>query len=235
MDANSVTALELFSWVEKSLDNTKLKNYEIGLEGKSDKGDGYAGEIVFVSVNGVSKENKKKTLHWVIKHAKRNDHLRKTVPMKEAFDNEIYVYNEVFPTFKQFQIEKNILDVFESVPKCYKTLIFDDMEVLVLDNLKKRGYELHDKKTPFNICHLKTVLKEYGKLHALSFALRDQRNEDFSKLTESGIDVFKLFVESESVYESFKKSVDQALNILEENNEFDLMRNLKKLMKKRCS
>ncbi|KAJ8957800.1 hypothetical protein NQ314_006475 [Rhamnusium bicolor] len=146
MDGNSVTTPELFSWVEESLDNTKLKNYQINIDGKSEKGDGYAGEIVFVSVNGASNENKKKVLHWVIKHAKRNAHLRKTIPMKAAFDNEIYIYDKVLPTFKKFQLEKNVLDVFESVPKCYKTLIFDDMEVLVLDNLKKRGYELHDKK-----------------------------------------------------------------------------------------
>ncbi|KAJ8957798.1 hypothetical protein NQ314_006473 [Rhamnusium bicolor] len=202
------------------------------LDGKSEKGDGYAGEIVFVTVNGTSKENKKKILHWVIKHAKRNPHLRKTIPMKAAFDNEIYIYDKVLPTFKKFQLENNISDVFDSVPKCYKTLIFHNMEVLVLDNLKAGGFELYDKRIPFNTCHLKTILKEYGKLHALSFALRYQRHEEFSKLTKFGIDVLKMFHESSSIKEIVQKAVINVLSMLEENNEFGLMENFKALMEK---
>ncbi|KAJ8957795.1 hypothetical protein NQ314_006470 [Rhamnusium bicolor] len=119
-----------------------------------------------------------------------------------------------------------------TVPKCYKTLISDNMEVLVLDNLKKCGYELYDRKKSFNVHHLKAILKEYGKFHALSFALRNQRLEVFNILTTFETDVFKGFLEADMIKRSLRKAVINALNILKERRDLNLMKKFKKLLKK---
>ncbi|KAJ8963388.1 hypothetical protein NQ318_018865 [Aromia moschata] len=181
---NVITENDLISWVRQSIRDENFHNCKIEFAGKSEKGEGYLGEIVYVNVSGTTNDGGTKTLDLVIKYSKNHSYLRKVSPVKSAFRREIFVYDQIFPIFDKFQREKHIQDVFGTVPKCYKTIILDDMEVLVLNNIRKLGYEMHDGKKTLNLCHLKALLVEYAKLHALSELLVKDAGSLLSDLTE---------------------------------------------------
>uniref|UniRef100_A0A6P7G7V4 Uncharacterized protein LOC114338728 n=1 Tax=Diabrotica virgifera virgifera TaxID=50390 RepID=A0A6P7G7V4_DIAVI len=77
-----------------------------------------------------------------------------------------------------------IIDPFESVPKFYSSFAEDELEGLVMENLKTQQYELWDKKVPMNPGHIKAVLIEYAKFHAVSFAMKQKNPALFKKLSE---------------------------------------------------
>nr|CAI5850691.1 unnamed protein product [Callosobruchus analis] len=72
--------------------------------------------------------------------------------------------------------------MFRSYPKYYMCLELPQREIIVLQNMKMSGYELHDRQKTMNFEHTKAVLQEYGRLHAISFALRDQRKATYDSL-----------------------------------------------------
>ncbi|KAJ8977340.1 hypothetical protein NQ317_017754 [Molorchus minor] len=227
MSGVGVAKADITSWVTRAVGTVDLRNCEINVQGKTEKGDGYLGEIVFVSVNGDNNENEKQLLDLVVKHGKTNDELRKNFPIRDTFEGEIHIYEKVIPTFQKFQREKQVLSMFENVPKCYLTLMLKNMEVLVLENIRTAGYELHDKKQPMNVDHLKLILRKYGQFHALSFALRDQRKDEFKSLCDGVKDLFIEFSKDTSIKESYRKSLETFLIMAKERGDLDLYQKLK--------
>lgn len=179
---NRCTEEELETWLVPVLEKEGLENYEITILGNSEKGDGYLGDITFIDVTGYDKEKKPKAYNFVVKCGKKSTQLRDVMPIRLAFENEIHFYNEILPTFMKFQEEKGIKEPFNNFPKCYGTFIVDDMEVLVLDNLKFRNFSVHNRQQPMSKDHILKVIRTYGKLHAISYALKDQKPELFKQL-----------------------------------------------------
>ncbi|KAJ8943196.1 hypothetical protein NQ318_000677 [Aromia moschata] len=107
----------------------------------------------------------------------------------------------------------------------------DDMEVLILNNLKKIGYELYDRVKPLNLSHQKAVLKEYGKLHAVSFALRDQHPDQFRTLINSK-DFMRGFFALKGIQKSVQKAVNEAMDIFREKGDFTLAEKLERIFYK---
>lgn len=54
---------------------------------------------------------------------------------------------------------------------CYYRIIYVDERIIVMENLKLRGFEINDVKQGLNLnqCHL--VLQKLAKFHALSMVL----------------------------------------------------------------
>ncbi|KAJ8943195.1 hypothetical protein NQ318_000676 [Aromia moschata] len=99
MGPKSVTKADVTSWIERALERKNFKNYEISLTGKTEKGDGYFGDIVFATVAVTTRDNIKKNINLVIKHGKPSDHARKIAPVRVAFETEIHFYKNVLPAF----------------------------------------------------------------------------------------------------------------------------------------
>lgn len=72
---------------------------------------------------------------------------------------------------------------FASIPRCYLTILTDNQETLLLQDIKTLGFQLYDRKTVMNLDHIKLVLKVLGQWHALSFGLQAKHPLEFSKLT----------------------------------------------------
>jgi hypothetical protein len=58
-------------------------------------------------------------------------------------------------------------------------------EVLVMEDMREQGYILRDRRFGLDVSHCQLVLEELAKLHALSFAIRDQKPEQFNNLKNS--------------------------------------------------
>ncbi|RZC33175.1 EcKinase, DUF1679, and/or APH domain containing protein, partial [Asbolus verrucosus] len=205
--------------------------FSINIFGNSDKGDGYIGDIIFVGVTATNGTASTEEYSLVLKCSKRSQILREISPVKEAFMNEIYFYDVVLPAFTRFQKEKGITDLFDSVPKCYGTLIGDNTEVIVFENLKHIGYSLWDKKKPLTRQHVDMVVKEYAKFHAVSIAMKDQNPEQFEELIAPLGDIFKKFVDSVDVETLYGNVIDEICDSLKDELDGNILlkwRNIKK-------
>ncbi|CAH1993723.1 unnamed protein product [Acanthoscelides obtectus] len=126
----------------------------------------------------------------------------------------MHIYEEVLPAFQEFQKQRNIQDKFASYPKCYKCLKLYKKDVIVLENLKAQGYELHNKLECFNLAHTRKVLQQYAKLHALSFALKDQRPDFFASLVDGSIDSLLDYLKKPRFQQAITESCENGVKIL---------------------
>lgn len=77
-------------------------------------------------------------------------------------------------------------DQFLSFPKCYATVANEDNEdseqyAVILEDLRPQGFKLWDKKKPTPIENARLVMRELGKFHGLSIAMKDQKPQEFSQ------------------------------------------------------
>jgi hypothetical protein len=90
----------------------------------------------------------------------------------------------------------------------------ENMEVIVLENLKKNCYDLWPKRNPVTRKHLEMVVSEYGKFHAISVAMKEQQLNTFNELVDLLGDLFKEFAESTDFINVFGKTVDETYELL---------------------
>ncbi|XP_063932769.1 uncharacterized protein LOC135144646 isoform X2 [Zophobas morio] len=172
--------------VELVARNENFLEYKVEVHGKTGRGDGYLGKVTFVSVIGKTKNKDTKELNLVIKTSAQNELLRSQLPVRELFELEIYIYDKVVPTFKNFETEMGFeSDVLKSLPTCYLTQNLENDEALILENLKLQGFDVANRKVPLSFEHIRLVLKSYGKWHAFSLALRYKRPETFKQLVKN--------------------------------------------------
>ncbi|CAH2010214.1 unnamed protein product [Acanthoscelides obtectus] len=150
---------------------------------------------------------------------------------ESAFHQEIIMYEDVFPAFQTFQHQKQIRAPFSAHPRCLKCLKLENKEILVLEDLRSGGYALHDKKICMNLAHSRMVLREYARLHALSFALRDQNRLLFDSLTRNMKDPFVDFLSAPATRKAMNIGIQQALDLLKKSGDEDLYKKYEQLTK----
>ncbi|XP_060516908.1 uncharacterized protein LOC132696214 [Cylas formicarius] len=208
-----------------------FKNIEVTILGTSEKGDGYVGDIIFTHVSAVKVDGQIKVYDFVLKTGKDNKEIRARLPVRKTFEREIYVYTTVIPAFQRFLHEKG-LERLSCVAQCFGSKMLKDQEIIILQNLKKSGYALHDRHSPFNWNHLNLTLETYAKWHALSFAMRDQNPEIFVRLTEKMDCVWSAFHRTNESRSLMDSSKDRVASILKRHNESTLLSNYNKMMER---
>lgn len=100
------------------------------------------------------------------------------------YGREILIYTDLLKSYEELQENLNLDRSlwFKSYAKCYYTSMEPVKELLLFDNLKVKGYKLWDRKLPMNEEHVRFVLTEYGKFHAMSFALKYHRKDLYDRL-----------------------------------------------------
>lgn len=99
-----------------------------------------------------------------------------------------------------------------------------------MENLRTQGYSVHEKSIPLDLNHLHVMLKAYAEWHALSFALKDQKPQEYAELTKN-LD--------ESPFKNFFRTMfgtlldhtqNQLFVMLEEKGEVELLQKYKNLL-----
>lgn len=178
----------------------------------SAKGDGYLSFMTKVDV-----KSKDKDLHLIIKCAPKSEEFRSFVPIRSTFLREIAFYEDIYPTMDEFQKEKGIEDRFESVPKFYKSIQTDKEEIIVLENIRERGFQLWDRKNQFDDAHFQMLFKEYAKYHAISFALQHYKLEKYYDLSKNLYDMFTPGIFSFEFFTAFKMSIEVIHNLYQDD------------------
>ena len=211
---NDSSENEIRSWLKIVLKDENFKDISVKIQGNSEKGDGYMGDIVFVLVEGTADNQSSKNYDLVLKCSKKSQALRETSPVKEAFLNEIFMYQKVLPCFFQHQKDKGVKAPYNSVPKCYGSFTGENMEVIVLDNLKSKGYELWPRKQPLSRRHIDLVVTEYGKYHATSLVVQHQRPTEFQIFVDAVNDIMEKFTKTGNMESLFGTPIDQSSELL---------------------
>lgn len=96
------------------------------------------------------------------------------------------------PALRQFELSKGEdRSGFTEYPKCYRTIDVDINECLIFEDLCVQGFTTIDRRTEeVTFDHLQLVMRSLGKLHAISFALKDQQPDKFNELASNLSEVF---------------------------------------------
>lgn len=143
--------------------------------------------------------------------------------------------SQVLPILKEFQQLNgaNIeLNDFSGYPECYESHVAERNECLFLEDLTTKGFSMIDRRNEtISAEHVNLVMKSIGKLHAISFALRDQQPEKFREIVLPLTDLF-MNQESELFKVQFEKMKSCVLGCLSADNDSFLIERLNRLYEK---
>lgn len=190
--------------LNKLIEESGLEKFEVKIKPGSIKGDNYLGIIAKVDVCGKDDKGEDVVLEYIVKSAPKAEGFRNLAPIRLAYEREIYMYNTILPEFVRFQQERNVKTPFKSFAKCLKTSFQDKDEALIMEDMKIYGFSMQNRRSALSYSHVHLVVKELAKLHAFSFAIKDQKPELFSELSRN---LEKNFME-EMDHEQFSKHSD---------------------------
>lgn len=139
------------------------------------------------------------------------------------------------PFFVQFEQSKGVTaeeNGFSEYPQCYRSVTTDPNECLLLEDLGMRGFRTIDRVTEnFTADHVRLVMQSLGKLHAVSFALKDQQPDKFVELASK---LSERFIRFDDPYKRvfFNKHVDAIFKLLSGEEDAYLLEKMRKLFKK---
>ena len=110
------------------------------------------------------------------------------------------------------------VDGFNEYAQCYSIIDKELSESLFLEDLRVNQFEMLDfRKDDYEFEHVSLIMKALGKLHAISFALRDQQPELFAKVT-SNLDELYYRTDNEDFSLFLTAMGDRAIDALNERN-----------------
>lgn len=211
-----------------------FSDYKIETKAGSNHGDNFLGVMTSVTLTGTRGLNGKsraEELHLIIKLPPSNETRQKNFKTDLVFDREVYMYSKVLPAFVRFQQEKGLSEAesFLSFPKVYTCE--EDFEnntyILIMEDLRPKNYQMWPKEKTVPLNHELLVMKELGKLHGISFAMKDQRPNEFDEF--KGIkDTLSELVLHGKMRSFMNKSIERAANVLKNPEHKKLMLNFRK-------
>ncbi|KAJ8977353.1 hypothetical protein NQ317_017768 [Molorchus minor] len=215
-----------------------INNYTINEHDKNKKGEGFTGEMCFVSLKN---KHGDEDLHYVVKQRLPIESPRVNLPISAYFLNEISFYTAVWPHFQKFQKDKLNGEALDIIPKCFATSSKDRNENLVLENLKFQDFQMHNKTNPLSNEQIELIFKQYGRFHAISFAYKFINPREYSEISSklqnlwpSTVRMFKEFMgkindiclefldpdEESKVIEKFRSYAESSVEVFTERSRY---------------
>ncbi|XP_049537410.1 uncharacterized protein LOC125952148 [Anopheles darlingi] len=154
--------------------------YTLTFDIGSNKGDGFVGEMFKAHlVEGDRREV------YLCKIPPINEARRKQFPSLMIFARETLAYSKLLPLMFAYQREKGVseADGFFNAPKCYHSYCNEAAEesIIIMEDLRLQSYRMWDKMKTVNYEHARLVMEQLGRLHAVSFALKRDRPQEFEQ------------------------------------------------------
>lgn len=210
------------------------------------------GDIFRLTYNMVDNEEAKKS-SIVLKLAPRHTVQRERFRTRQSFLREINMYKEVYEEelirtwwnyhgmmsfqvlsyFREFQLSKGVplgIEGFNEHAKCYQTINVDGSEGLFLEDLNLSHFEMIDhREEPLTYDHVSLAMKAMGKLHAISFALKDQQPDKFKELTSHISENFWTMIES-GMGDNLNLFIERFAECLKAENRLDLVGKMRQII-----
>lgn len=213
--------------LDRIIEENDFHDYSLELKQGSQVGDGFLSELTSITIweNGSDKK-----LDIVCKIAPLNANRRKEFFSNVVFDRESCFYTKVMPIYAKFQDEKNVPKEaqFRAYPKCYAAICDDESEqyVIIMEDLRPQGFKMWNKAKTAPIENMQLAMRELGKFHGLSIAMKDQRPNEFAEF-QNLTDISQTFFQSQNMQGMFDASFDRAINALKNEDHKEIMRTLK--------
>lgn len=215
--------VKLTKYMNECLEKVALaegfQNYSFNIEAGSGVGDGFVGILFKVTI--IENDNDKQ-LNVVVKAPPENMARRKDFGAMEMFEREVYVYNVVLPEFIQFQEDHRITKSmgFFNFPKCYFAEFNTERDdsLIIMEDLRTTEHKMWDKFIPTNYEHTKLFVAALGRFHAVSFAMKQQRPEQFAKFKKMN-DQMTEKMTSDQMVMMMNSSIDRAVGTLNDNEQ----------------
>ncbi|KAL3288016.1 hypothetical protein HHI36_002468 [Cryptolaemus montrouzieri] len=211
------------SWVEEVLKEKNFNKIEIEFPDFDPNG-GQSSLMSFVKV--LAEKNGEKSIFDLIIKRGRDDGCD-PLNLKLIYVNEVYFYSQIVPCFEKFAKGKNVVP-FENIPHCYGTITQEEQYVIVLENLKPKGFRLHNLHEPMDIDHVRLVVEAYAKWHAFSFALRDQQPWCFDELAQCSQEIRNCKIK-DFVIPTTQREIDAVIEIYEKKKDSVMAEKLRAL------
>lgn len=205
-------ANELF---DKIAQENGFSDFSMKIEPGSLPGDGFNSDIYSIKIteNGSSKK-----LDLLSKIAPSSAARRKEFLSDELFKRESLFYSTFVPMLEKFQEEKKLSeeDQFHAFPKCYGAIVDSEREeyIIVLEDLRTLNFKMWDKSKPSPIENVRIAVRELGKFHGFSVALKNQKPTEF-KVFKVFANLIPKFLQHKSTLEMIENSFLKAAETLE--------------------
>ncbi|XP_017879753.1 uncharacterized protein LOC108624753 [Ceratina calcarata] len=148
-------------------------------------GENYGSTIMKVVVNLKNKKTgKEEELHLIAKMPPPTEFQRKVFNSPRTFTKEIFMYESIMPAYNKLELEcgfrKN--EVFDVLAKFYGSRLslqadgeFDDNAVILMENLKVKGYYNGDRTKGYDLEHAELAVKALARFHALGMATKEKK------------------------------------------------------------
>lgn len=202
-----------------------FNNTTVTISSGTNPGDGFMGLLVKIVIKGFKTKNgisKEETLNLVGKLPPLSAVRREQFNSISMFERESFVYSEILPEFIKFQHESLITrdQGFYSIPKCYAILAekSTDEYCIILEDLRSRNFRMFDKMKQVDYNHVKLLMEQLGRFHAISFILKTNGNKKFDEFKKLP-DIMTLnAAKNPEQYEiMFKTAMEKAIETLEPN------------------
>lgn len=226
---------ELPDFAVKLLDKVAVENgfsnYRLESEAGSQHGDGFVGLMISVKIVGdcvVAGTKSNETMKVLCKLAPTHPDRRKEFHASIVFDREVHAYNRVLPYFIEFQREKGLSvdEGFNAYAKCYAADNKEFQEILIMEDLRTRGYVLLPKDQPCVVDNSRLVFEQLAKFHAISFALKDQRPDYYKRELRPLRDIFMEFFRNGNSKQLFLSSYQRALEVLDDPKQLAIVQEM---------
>lgn len=197
-----------------------FSEYFIEQENGAKNDDGYVGALLHITLSGlrnVDGEKKSDECSLTCKLLPENLTQCELFNVHQLFEREVEMYNNIFPIFTDFQLEKGLTDKngFTHFPKCYFAISdpIRNQYAIIMDDFRAKLYTLNDKLKPMTFRKVRLIMIALGRFHGLSFALRDQCPQSFNKLKSMNKTVWELFDKSAVCAGVLHNGYERAINM----------------------
>lgn len=189
-------------------------------------GENYGSLMLSVDITVVDDEDHEETIHVVAKMCPPNSWLQKMFNTPVTFKKEESVYSEISVALKAFEKKYGLSKMTYYFPKYYGSRLslnpnkseVDDDAVLLIENLKPRGYYTGDRFEGFDLETSKVIVKALAKFHSTALALKLKEPDAFDRYVVSNTKKMKGF--SDITEEQRQQGEDIIMNIVRKYEEF---------------
>ncbi|CAK9805438.1 hypothetical protein ANTPLA_LOCUS4509 [Anthophora plagiata] len=148
-------------------------------------GENYGSTILSVHVELKHGNNgKKEELDLIAKMCPPTEYQRRVFNSSRTFMKEVFMYDSIIPAYNKLEIECGLKknEIFEILPKFYGFRLslqpdgeFDDNAVILMENLKIKGYYTGERCIGYNLEHAEVAVKALARFHALGMAMKQKK------------------------------------------------------------
>ncbi|XP_026330431.1 uncharacterized protein LOC113237925 [Hyposmocoma kahamanoa] len=206
-------------FVKNVLEELGVKKGKVVIEAVGKPGDNYVANVKKLVV-----EKDGKIFKIIAKIAPTQEIPRQTMNTAICFSNENMMYSEVLPKFTQLEKDANIaVEERLKYAKLYGSYLEAPHEIILLEDLTLSDFVMLDRLTSLKDDSIKLVLKNFAKLHASSYALKNLEPETFEIFAKKLINIWELMGNVPEMDKFMKGFSTDIINAVDDEKYIDII------------